>query len=73
MPSLPKSLPKWARARIMYFDDERDIGHRIIITLENGWYFDEPGRHVFGADNVARLVKEMRQRTKPCHCDRCRN
>ena len=43
-----------SRHWIAHIDDERDIGHSIIVTLEEGWDFeDEKGCGVRGFDTVA--------------------
>jgi hypothetical protein len=41
---------------VAHIDDERDIGNSIIVTLEQGWDFeDEKGCGVRGFDTVAEV------------------
>jgi hypothetical protein len=59
-------------SRIEYWDDERDIGNGIIVTLNYGWSF-EPNEHeaVRGFD----FIKDADMAVKtsfPCDCSECR-
>jgi len=41
---------------IAFIDDERSLGNSIIVTLQDGWNFeDEPGCGVRGFDTVAEV------------------
>ena len=66
----PISVPKKYRERILHWDDERKGGNSIIISLKDGWCFDEQGCHVFGEDNVKDVIASM-GRSLPCECADC--
>lgn len=73
---IPKSIPAKFRKHIEHWDDERDLGSCIIVTLK-GLHIDGPGtgdgsknQHVFGEDTVADVIKTLRG-AMTCHCDVC--
>jgi hypothetical protein len=62
--------------RIKWWDDERDIGNSLIVTLIEGFAFDPSedenvALHVRGYDTVKEAMAEVRK-AKPCQCARCR-
>jgi predicted ATP-grasp superfamily ATP-dependent carboligase len=66
---LPKTVRKYAE-KIMHWDDEREAGNSLIITLASGWCLDDKGTHVFGVSTVAEAKQDL-QRVMPCDCARC--
>lgn len=56
--------------KIEHWDDERSIGNSIIVTLEKGFRFSEPGDHVRGFDTVKDAMREVRAAAK-CGCAEC--
>lgn len=73
MENLPKSVPAKYRERIQHWDDERDIGNSIIVSLNKGFEFGIDSfecRHVEGFDNVKDAVAGIRN-SKPCACADC--
>ena len=67
---IPKQVPKKYRDRIQFWDDERNMGNGIIVTLHYGWHMGDPGCHVFGEDTVASAIKYL-QFSAPCSCEEC--
>lgn len=61
---LPKSIE--------HYDDERDCGNGIIITIKAGyrWSIDDHGLHVRGYETPAEARAEFRDIVK-CNCDLC--
>ena len=61
-------------SKIEYWDDERNIGNGIIVTLNWGWSF-EPNEHngVQGFDLVKEAEHAVRKQTYPCHCEECKS
>jgi hypothetical protein len=57
-------------AKVEHWDDERSIGNSLIVTLKNGWRFDDIGEHVRGFDTKAEAMKEVRA-AKKCTCKEC--
>lgn len=73
MLNLPKSIPAKYAARIAEYDDERDIGNSIIVTLKHGYRFGDDRtevQHVEGFDNVKAVIAAMRG-TEACGCADC--
>lgn len=70
---IPKSIPKKYRERIMYWDDERNIGNGIIVSLEDGWRdgTDLAVCHTLAEDMVKEMLWKL-QSTEPCDCEECR-
>ncbi|HSH51744.1 MAG TPA: hypothetical protein VK982_08465 [Bacteroidales bacterium] len=56
--------------KIMFWDDERDIVNSLIVTLNDGWRFEEDGEHTRGFDTPKEAMKEVRS-AKPCLCPSC--
>lgn len=59
-----------------HWDDERELGHGLIVTLVNGFAFyphtDETvAEHVKGFDSIKEAEAAVR-RAKSCTCARCR-
>lgn len=66
-------LPAKLANRVMFWDDERDLGNPIMITLMYGWSFDDDplqATHVAGFDtpSAARLGIAS---ARPCDCKDC--
>lgn len=59
-----------ADRRVEHVDDERAIGNSIIVSLRDGWCFQEPGTHVFGEDTATAVRISMRS-VKVCACAVC--
>jgi hypothetical protein len=57
-------------AKVQFWDDERDIGNSLIVTLANGWRFAEDGEHVRGFDTVREARSEVAA-AKRCKCVQC--
>jgi hypothetical protein len=57
--------------KIEYWDDEREIGNSLIVTLMKGWRFEECGEHVRGFDTKREAMAEVRA-AKPCDCEQCK-
>lgn len=69
--AIPKYVPKKYHDRIMFWDDERDIGNSLLITLNDGWRFTHgDAMHVIGVDNVQGALTALRG-TVACDCDGC--
>jgi hypothetical protein len=71
--TLPKSLPVNHHHKVWFWDDERNIGNSIIVTLVKGWEFGTDTfekRHVEGFDNIKDAVTAVKQ-SVPCSCDAC--
>ena len=58
-------------ARIQFWDDERAEGNSLIVTLKDGWRFEEPGEHVRGFDTVNEAMRAVRHSTA-CDCPQCK-
>lgn len=71
-----KTAHKWsAHPKVLHWDDEREIGNSLIVTLRPGWAFwpsedERSAEHVKGFDTVADAAKAI-QRSEPCKCGRC--
>jgi hypothetical protein len=65
---IPKSLPAKYHARVAYWDDERDIGNSILVTLVYGFHMGDG--HVIGADNVKDAVQAVKD-AEVCECAEC--
>jgi hypothetical protein len=64
--------------RIKWWDDERDIGNCLIVTLAHGWAFEPHdnecvAEHVRGFDTVKEARGKFRgvASARPCKCQRC--
>ena len=60
--------------QVMFFDDERDLGNGIIVTLKRGWRWsdDMVPYHVKSFDTVAEAKSGIRD-ALPCSCSECIN
>ena len=68
---VPDYIPEKYRARIGHWDDERALGHSLIVSLKKGWRWPvEEGSHVCGFDTVDEARAAIRQ-TMPCSCPLC--
>ena len=47
--------------KIESWDDERNIGNSLIVTLTPGWRFGEESEHVRGFDTKKEAIKEVRE------------
>lgn len=59
--------------KILHFDDEREIGNSIIVTLVPGWHWGQDSfavEHVLGFDTKGQ-VKEALKAIKACTCPEC--
>lgn len=57
--------------RVLAYDDERDIGNGIIVTLRHGWRFDYSDvSHVQGFDTPKEAKQAIREAIK-CSCKDC--
>ena len=57
--------------KVMFYDDERDIGNSIIVTLNYGWHFAAyPGEHVRGFDTTREAKQAIKEAVK-CDCEDC--
>lgn len=66
-------LNKSQRQKVMHFDDERDIGNSIIVTLNYGWCFEEMGpEHVQGFDTIREAKQGINEAIR-CQCKDCMN
>lgn len=62
-------LSKLIINRVQHWDDERNSGNGIIVTLKRGWCFD-PLTHVKGFDTI-KEAKEAISFVQKCRCDYC--
>ena len=59
-------------SKIEYWDDERDIGNGIIVTLHYGWSFEYNSHEgVVGFDTVKEAEHAVRKQTYQCNCKEC--
>jgi hypothetical protein len=63
-------------AKILHWDDERNLGNGIIVTTKPGWAFrphddERVAEHVKGFDLVKEARSEMKW-VKRCQCSRCK-
>ena len=66
------SIAKLKRSKkVMYVDDERDIGNSLIVTLNYGYRFEDEG-HVKGFDDPEEAWEEVKHLTVKCNCEECR-
>lgn len=58
--------------KVMFYDDERNIGNAIIVTLRYGWRFDTMGsaEHVQAFDTKREANSAVRDAI-PCTCNDC--
>lgn len=71
MTDIPKSIPIKYRQRIWFWDDERNIGNSLIVTLKDGWCCGyEKGLHTIADDTVKGILGQL-QDTIKCDCDDC--
>lgn len=61
-----------SKDKILFWDDERDIGNSIIVTLNYGWHYaaGDIGEHVRGFDSISEAKKAVNESVK-CTCDEC--
>ena len=71
MSNIPKSVPNKYRERIAHWDDEREIGNSLIVSLKDGWKFLDVECHTKGFDTVRDAIDGLRE-TLPCDCAGCR-
>ena len=59
--------------KVLFFDDEREIGNSIIVTLNYGWRFmtDTAPVHVEGFDTMREANQAIKE-ASPCDCKECR-
>jgi hypothetical protein len=68
--NLPKSVPLKYRSRIGHWDDERECGNSLIVSLNAGWRFPVAEGHVQGFDTVREAIEGLRE-SEPCGCVNC--
>jgi hypothetical protein len=57
--------------KVQHWDDERHIGNSLIVSLNDGWCFDNIyGQHVKGFDTVREANTDIRE-AGPCRCEAC--
>ena len=73
---VPTAVPAKFRQHILHWDDERNEGGSIVVTLR-GLRLDGPGTgdgsktsHVFGEDTVREVIDTLRF-ALPCKCAKC--
>lgn len=71
MSNIPKSVPNKYRERVMHWDDEREMGNSLIISLKDGWFFPDTECHTSGFGTVKEAIEGLRD-TRPCECEGCR-
>jgi hypothetical protein len=72
--NIPKSVPKKYLERIAHWDDERNIGNSLMVSLKDGWQFNiDPwqARHVEGYDTVKDAIAGLQDSIK-CECKECK-
>ena len=70
----PKRLPKKFHSRVMHWDDERNIGNYILITLDHGWRTegtDINPNHTICAYTIKEGVEYVRDAVS-CNCKECK-
>lgn len=70
---MKKYLPKKLQKLVEFYDVESGMSdfEDHMISLYNGWCFDEEGTHVFGEDNLPEVIKSLKNRVHLCHCLEC--
>ena len=72
---MSKTLDQLRKNRkVMFVDDEREIGNYIIVTLNNGWRFTDgeySAEHVRGFDTV-KEARDGVNKAVPCECAECK-
>lgn len=66
-------MTAWTHPRVEHWDDEREIGNSLIVTLRRGWRFSSDPFipvHVEGYDTVKAAQAGVRS-ALPCKCERC--
>lgn len=64
-------MSNYEAQKIEHWDDERHIGNSLIVTLKDGFCFDETwGHHVKGFDTKKEAISEVRK-SVPCRCNSC--
>lgn len=71
MAEIAKSVPNKYKARISHWDDEREMGNSLIVSLKDGWRFPSTECHTSGFDTVKEAIDGLRD-TEPCACEDCR-
>ena len=71
MANIPKSVPNKYKARVEHWDDERECGNSIILSLKDDWRFINTECHTSGFDTVKEAIEGLRD-TLPCDCADCR-
>lgn len=68
---IPSYIPKRLKERIGHWDDERNVGNSLIITLVPGFWFPSVECHTIGVDTINQAIKELRE-SALCYCDDCK-
>lgn len=70
---MKKYLPKKLQKLVEFYDVESGMSdfEDHMISLYNGWCFDEEGTHVFGEDSFDEVVISLKNRIHICHCTSC--
>lgn len=70
MSAIPASVPKALAAKVLHWDDERQQGNSLILSLRPGWRFPATECHTQGVDTVKEAIEALRD-AKPCLCNEC--
>jgi len=70
---IPASIPKKYKNRIAHWDDERNIGNSLIVSLKDGWRdgTDLAICHTLAEDTVSDMLYKL-MATQPCDCPDCK-
>ena len=69
---IPSTVPAKLCDRIQYWDDEREEGGSLIVTLKSGYRWDDHGSHVLGFDTTLQAVQWLRHYSQACQCELCK-
>jgi len=64
------STVKCKPSKVEFWDDERDIGNGIIVTLQYGWSFESSHEGVRGFDSPGEAWEAIGDAI-PCRCQEC--
>jgi len=67
---IPKSVPAKYRKHIQFWDDEREQGNGIIVTLKGLTVDQMQPTHTFGEDTISGAIRVIREATR-CECEQC--
>lgn len=68
---IPKAVPRKLAQMIEFWDDEREEGNSLIVTLKDGFtYHYESGNHAAGFDTIREAIDALK-RVEECKCQQC--